>query len=1025
MGFYGNIADSSHVHFQFDKIFSSRTEMDRACLSGTDGIYAGRFVLVKYDTESRLFQGDILYGYFGSGQNSDILYQDTACTKPYIFTTFSKILSENTDAEDWESYYDKVEDGNFYFRLASAAEFRSGKDYWISDAVAADNTINPSSVIGINTIVRLRDAAQAGSLTSTFLQCTGTTSGEPATWEEVVNDSHYQDYFDNFELDKRTYGDEFTHRGYDATVWQKVYGEDAGRFILIASLNSGTPTFEFIQDPPSTQPLSATIDPSSTEDVYKIHVPTHWGFQIKQVEGVTDSETHQIYYPLSDQTDEYNNHLEIYMNLGGSADPTYHIRECNIDNTTPNEILVTPTGKSGTLYNGEEQNDLLELSIHLPAIGNMIDKGYDLIYGQKVVTDELTGEVTQIIRPRDIQWYGAASTDAEKQNGDVLLGGKTYDLNTFAGIINTAHNIIGQIVYDLSSWPSDSEKGNLSESYLYKFNDKYYRRGIKTESHTATESDFIYDSVTVPDYEQGANFPYNKYFIQSGSSFVEATSWDSEATYYLKNIKNSLYTPITLEHFIRGNYYLKDGDNYVCDFESEYPKYPERKYYKDLSLRTYYSYSLPDPLPPGINSDYPYVFDAEYSNDGTYFTYANHKLSPSFSDSPSLNINYFSTSTPTALNSGNSVYYYYPNVYYYFDEDLQRFILITDSIETFPSQVYPNYHILQFDDTPEYGLDYTGNIIQYYRMISHQEIPTIYGFKNSGYTATEENILTGETEPKYQHLYMLNSQGEYIPFKYISDLGIINGYSPYAVPRILYELNIVKYDPNKFFLPGAYWYKQIDTVDGQQYVSYLKDKTKHLYEETAWYLILDEVEVNPSVIPFYLPDTYWYESPPNSNEFSLSNSYLDNTQYYTKKQLYVEEDRLGQCPAGFKWNDFALYIPPSITLCSYENKIDLIEIDELGGDSNSLYGLLLVLHKLYSADDDKTRDISTVRGAYNALTDLMYQIKRLKPQRMLYVNNFGQIDSFDVGANKLFMTDENGYIKTVTLSQLKTLLNNA
>ena len=62
MGFYGNTTDTSKTHFQFDKIFSSRTAMDRACAEGTDEVYTGRFVLVKYD-QGAYYPGHILYGY--------------------------------------------------------------------------------------------------------------------------------------------------------------------------------------------------------------------------------------------------------------------------------------------------------------------------------------------------------------------------------------------------------------------------------------------------------------------------------------------------------------------------------------------------------------------------------------------------------------------------------------------------------------------------------------------------------------------------------------------------------------------------------------------------------------------------------------------------------------------------------------------------------------------------------------------------------------------------------------------------
>ena len=55
MGFYGNITDMSKTHFQFDKVFHNRAEMDSCLALGTDNIFTGRFVLVKYDLSSIYF----------------------------------------------------------------------------------------------------------------------------------------------------------------------------------------------------------------------------------------------------------------------------------------------------------------------------------------------------------------------------------------------------------------------------------------------------------------------------------------------------------------------------------------------------------------------------------------------------------------------------------------------------------------------------------------------------------------------------------------------------------------------------------------------------------------------------------------------------------------------------------------------------------------------------------------------------------------------------------------------------------
>ena len=49
MGFYGNITNTSKTQFQFDRTYSNRATMEANIL--TDGIYAGRYILIEYDTD--------------------------------------------------------------------------------------------------------------------------------------------------------------------------------------------------------------------------------------------------------------------------------------------------------------------------------------------------------------------------------------------------------------------------------------------------------------------------------------------------------------------------------------------------------------------------------------------------------------------------------------------------------------------------------------------------------------------------------------------------------------------------------------------------------------------------------------------------------------------------------------------------------------------------------------------------------------------------------------------------------------
>ena len=55
------------------------------------------------------------------------------------------------------------------------------------------------------------------------------------------------------------------------------------------------PGIKIIADPPSIQSTTAYIDALSTDGLYRIHTPSHWGFRIKEAEGVSDGEGGTIY----------------------------------------------------------------------------------------------------------------------------------------------------------------------------------------------------------------------------------------------------------------------------------------------------------------------------------------------------------------------------------------------------------------------------------------------------------------------------------------------------------------------------------------------------------------------------------------------------------------------------------------------------------------------------------------------------------------------------------------------------------
>ena len=123
----------------------------------------------------------------------------------------------------------------------------------------------------------------------------------------------------------------------------------------------------------------------------------------------------------------------IYFNKAGFDDKvkTY-------DRDSNNKLVIEPSGASGKKYansvpGGDDPIDTYELSISFPAFGNVISEFYDVIYGNP---EEEEGNIDNK-RHLDIKWYEADENMDYRINGDPLLNGKTRNLNSAAGLINT------------------------------------------------------------------------------------------------------------------------------------------------------------------------------------------------------------------------------------------------------------------------------------------------------------------------------------------------------------------------------------------------------------------------------------------------------------------------------------------------------------------------------------------------------------------------------------------------------------
>ena len=621
--FYGNVMDTNQLAFQFDRIYASRADMDESCIRGTDGIFAGKFVLVKYDPEENtFFNWNVIEGY---EQEEDLKkYVDSSYENSFIAAVeFTQLLTEPI-AADYDTYFVQV--NNKYYALSSEDEVDTTHGVYYQ-AINTDNQpIKTTYALTPWRYIRVVDYGSNNQILN--IRCYSldpnhnyTNGEEVEDWVELINNTTNieNNYIVNYQRDLATYGNnpDFDIRGYDATVWEKVYMNGHGKFIKVANLNGMIPSLELIADPPSQQPQAPYIDAASSETHYRLHMPTQWGFKIKPVEINELTNT----YDRSDVILE-NQPVAIYMNLGsnpysgGESQQNYHRQEYHYD-TTKNEIIYSYDGQSNKLYNGQHQNDMIQMSVNIPAIGNLLADGYDLIYG-KNEPDPNNNNIAS--RPLDIDWYSGDTNEDIKKNGMSSKGGKTYDLKTLAGTINTAHDILGQIIVDIPSnnYPNEQDLGNMPRNYIYRYQNNYYRVDLITELIDLENDEYRYDLQTGVTSQ---DFAYNKYYIKQNNNFIPNTEPYNSALenngYYLRNINTIRYTQIDLIKYEPDTYYYKNGENYYRDSSSPLPLYQEN--------RTYYQ----------IDNLSGKTFHAQYKNDGTFFTEdGNGNFIPSFTETP-------------------------------------------------------------------------------------------------------------------------------------------------------------------------------------------------------------------------------------------------------------------------------------------------------------------------------------------------------------------------------------------------------
>ena len=989
MGFYGNITNTGPTHFQFDKIFPNRRSLDIACLSGQDNIYSGRFVLVSYDPDCRTFIGNLLYGYQQEQNNSIYMYADIGLEQPYIYTTFNAVT--NPTAANWDKYYWKMSLGegyDYYFKLPSSDSYSQTDGAQLKYYMpTADQAANPN-LVTTNQLLRKRKAD--GTPTESLWKCINSGNaqvGEIAEWEEILPEAIYPEYIKNYNIDREFYGTNFDLRGYDATVWQKIYSEGEGKFILIAHLSAVIPSFELVPDSPSAEPISPYIDTAYSDASYRIHVPAHWGFRIKEAEEITD-ENDQTSQPYSDQTivrtrriygedNEVVNEItetinaDIYYNKKAS-NPASSYKEENISDA----ITLSTTGESGRYYYDNNiptiKTDTLELSIHLPMIGNMVSEGYDIIYGKNKEQNE-DGSYT---RTRDIKWYDGDQEDLKK-NGDAQLGRKSYDLDTIAGSLNTIHCRLGQIIVPLPSKPDSSLIANYSDDYIYymKDEDKYYRKGIGYNYTELTRTDYTY---TEAPYVTQQNYISDAYYLDDQGQTL-ATGIYENTTYYKRNIKTDMYHEVIggLMRYDPNQFFLKRGSDYIRDTALQ-PSAPNQTYYQiDETSNGLISFSS--------QTD----FDGQYAKDTYYYLNEHGDYIRDGEDEPTYGRSYYNITI--GLEEGTTFFtntiFYDKNNFYYYDNELGIYQKCSE-----------------YNNLTQIRNVFGRNATLYW--LKFKNIPTIIagpdGETTLAYELDSANPIgvsgMSDMPNDTSHLYCMIGD-DYVSLSHLSEMyDTDENQTPFFAQQRTYTIITTELLSN-LYVTGKYYYLSGTLGSSGDFILSYDNLTDH----DTYYSFKTG---NPSEVSqkFYLPNTYYYEESQDSFTQDPAERMMDGRTYYTKTALFVVADYSGRCPYGYEWRDYTVFVPASITLAKREEVPKWIEIKNFADGSSTINGFLLQLEKYLEVDNSDTRDNTTFRGALNLVQDYLYNIRRLTPNQLLYINDFGQISAAGISYKNLLDT---------------------
>ena len=969
MGFYGNVSNITRSTFQFDRIYGSRSEMEEALASGNDDVYIGRYTLVEYD------------------QAIDF----------EVFTRIFPRVVKQEDAEDqiWfytEKYKTSISDK----KLVSGIK---GKYYYTGDDDASASSSQLKNIV-------LYKCEKEGAYI--LGEPTNTVEDDHIGFVKVTdiseNDSAATNYTINYNLDKE-YGN---GRGYDGTVWMKTYVGDDIKYVMIAELNSVIPTFAISVDAPSEIPNQPHFGKDSTNVYYDLHVQPSWGFRIKEAKDENGEdlpsdvkiEQNYTYYNL-----EGNQELgkgvasvngDIYFNADG-----FKIDKSTHDNSVKDTIKLSKGSSGAQVYNKhdgsinlESAEDIQELSIRLPSIGNAVANLYDVLYSNERNT------------MMDWRYHGYENgglrlsqffTEKDNETGEIIKEGYKYNpdqMGTLVASINTLHDFVGMVIDD-KSYKSSNYIGtdvealaqrqqqfiNTSDEdtiYYDEDTNKYFRKTIGYDYLDTVKYEYKLINIDADNYQS------NIYYIKDGSDYVPDITgiYQADKEYYARSaVNDEYYDKVNLTNYVPGKYYSLINGIYT---KSIAENFDEALNYYDISQRVAKTF------------DGAYVENQYYLKDttnGVKYSLYGEKYNI---DGENKDIIHNQLSSITKQDTKNVVFYrqgywFYQDANgYYLDEQLTKdriYYIIADAQKTTirdaynkPVDIYiplPGTKKIEINPEKYYILDY--------------DKPEEWEDKIFTIDNNKDYILTSAIETKK---VPDSEQADEVLFHFI-----------YGENNDLKEIKYVEFKDNlQLYTPNTYY-----SEDATKPIDFSLDSGLLDLENKNYYEFDPETQAIPkhdnNINYFYTPYDeskgaskvgYYFEKDDSGNYNILTGILPTNGEFYklSNNDLYVIEDANHIYDKYTVWNSNATIIPSTLTLKRRKEKYVFEELKEFGINYNTLLGILLEARRVLSTSLDipeETRDTSTVQGCINKLNDIFAYFDNRYPGQFLITDAYDRI----------------------------------